>query len=455
MIEITVSDVLKNCDVKLLIGREDEKINECYVDSKKKTNCGCFIGIKGEKTDGSLFYKEAFDNGASICILNKIYDLDLQNYDDKTVLIANDTKKVLKQLAIYKRSLFKGVVIGVTGSVGKTSTKEMLFNVLSSKYKVLKTIKNQNSQIGLPLSILRLTDEDVMVLEMGMSNLGHIHSLSLIAKPDISVITNIYDSHIEFLGTRENILKAKLEIIDGMDSGKLIINNDNDLLNNLKLSNKNINIITCGIKEKSDYMANIISDDIITKFNACGINDLSIKGGVPYVYNALIALTIGKLMNVEDELIKEGINKVLDVEKRLEEVKIDNNITIIDDSYNANYESTYLALSYLSKFSGRKISVLADILELGKNSKTIHKKVGELINKNNTNYLITIGKYSKYISKVAKKNKMNKRFIKHFKDEKSSKEFIKSILKDGDILLIKGSNGMKLCNLIEYLKKKD
>lgn len=455
MIEITVSDVLKNCDVKLLIGREDEKINECYIDSKKKTNCGCFIGIKGEKTDGSLFYKEAFDNGASICILNKIYDLDLQNYDDKTVLIANDTKKVLKQLAIYKRSLFKGVVIGVTGSVGKTSTKEMIFNVLSSKYKVLKTIKNQNSQIGLPLSILRLTDEDVMVLEMGMSNLGHIHNLSLIAKPDISVITNIYDSHIEFLGTRENILKAKLEIIDGMDSGKLIINNDNDLLNNLKLSNKNINIITCGIKEKSDYMANIISDDIITKFNACGINDLSIKGGVPYVYNELIALTIGKLMNVEDELIKEGINKAIDVEKRLEEVKIDNNITIIDDSYNANYESTYLALSYLSKFSGRKISVLADILELGKNSKTIHKKVGELINKNNTNYLITIGKYSKYISKVAKKNKMNKKFIKHFKDEKSSREFIKSILKDGDILLIKGSNGMKLCNLIEYLKKKD
>ena len=438
-----------------MIGREDEKINECYIDSKKKTNCGCFIGIKGEKTDGSLFYKEAFDNGASICILNKIYDLDLQNYDDKTVLIANDTKKVLKQLAIYKRSLFKGVVIGVTGSVGKTSTKEMIFNVLSSKYKVLKTIKNQNSQIGLPLSILRLTDEDVMVLEMGMSNLGHIHNLSLIAKPDISVITNIYDSHIEFLGTRENILKAKLEIIDGMDSGKLIINNDNDLLNNLKLNNKNINIITCGIKEKSDYMANIISDDIITKFNACGINDLSIKGGVPYVYNALIALTIGKLMNVEDELIKEGINKALGVEKRLEEVKIDNNITIIDDSYNANYESTYLALSYLSKFSGRKIAVLADILELGKNSKTIHKKVGELINKNNTNYLITIGKYSKYISKVAKKNKMNKKFTKHFKDEKSSREFIKSILKDGDILLIKGSNGMKLCNLIEYLKKKD
>lgn len=455
MIEITVSDVLKNCNVKLLIGREDEKINECYIDSKKKTNCGCFIGIKGEKTDGSLFYKEAFDNGASICILNKIYDLDLQNYDDKTVLIANDTKKVLKQLAIYKRSLFKGVVIGVTGSVGKTSTKEMIFNVLSSKYKVLKTIKNQNSQIGLPLSMLRLTDEDVMVLEMGMSNLGHIHNLSLIAKPDISVITNIYDSHIEFLGTRENILKAKLEIIDGMDSGKLIINNDNDLLNNLKLNNKNINIITCGIKEISDYMANIISDDIITKFNACGINDLSIKGGVPYVYNALIALTIGKLMNVEDELIKEGINKALDVEKRLEEVKIDNNITIIDDSYNANYESTYLALSYLSKFYGRKIAVLADILELGKNSKTIHKKVGELINKNNTNYLITIGKYSKYISKVAKKNKMNKKFIKHFKDEKSSREFIKSILKDGDILLIKGSNGMKLCNLIEYLKRKD
>lgn len=455
MIEITVLDVLENCDVKLLIGSKSTKINECYVDSKKKVKDGCFFGIKGKRVDGSLFYKEAFDNGASVCILNKIYDLDLQNYNDKTVLIANDTKKVLKSLASYKRSLFKGMVIGVTGSVGKTSTKEMISNVLSSKYKVLKTIKNQNSQIGLPLSILRLTNEDVMVLEMGMSSLGHIHNLSLIAKPDISIITNVYDSHIEFLGSRENILKAKLEIIDGMESGILVINNDNDLLNNLKLDNEDIKIITYGIKKKSDYMANIISDDIVTKFSFCNINNLSVRGGISYVYNALIAIVIGKLMNVEDNLIIDGINKGLNVEKRLEIIKMGNDITIIDDSYNANYESIKTALSYLSKYNGRKITILADILELGKNSKSIHKKVGKLINKYNSDYLITIGTYSKYINSVAKKNKMNKKFIKHFKNEKKSRNFIKSILKDGDVVLIKGSNGMNLSNLIEYLKKKD
>ena len=210
--KITVRDVVENTSCKLLIGNLDAEVKECFIDSKKVKEEGCFIGIKGNKTDGSLYYKEAFNNKASICILNKILDLDLNGYDDKTVLIANDTKQVLKELAMYKRSIFKGTVIGITGSVGKTSTKELIYNVLEKKYKVLKTKGNENSQIGLPLTITRLKDEDVMVLEMGMNDFNQIHNLSIIAKPDIAIITNIYDSHIGILGSRENILKAKLEI---------------------------------------------------------------------------------------------------------------------------------------------------------------------------------------------------------------------------------------------------
>ena len=159
MIKLTVKDILENCDAKLLIGDESKEIGKCFTDSKKVTPGSVFIGIKGENTDGSLFYKEAFFGGADICIINKMYDLDLNGFDDKTVIVANDTLKVLHQLAAYKRSLFGGKVIMITGSIGKTSTKEMLYDMLKSKYKVLKTIGNQNSQIGLPLNILRLKDE--------------------------------------------------------------------------------------------------------------------------------------------------------------------------------------------------------------------------------------------------------------------------------------------------------
>ena len=452
MIEITVGDVIDNCDAKLLIGSRNTKINECFIDSRQKVNNGCFFGIKGEKVDGSIFYKDAFINGANICVLNKIYDLDLNGFDDKAVLIADDTKKVLQQLAEYKRSLFKGKVIAITGSVGKTSTKEIISSVLSKKYKVLKTIKNQNSQLGLPLNILRLTDEEVMVLEMGMNDFNQIHNLSLIAKPDISVITNIYDSHIGNLGSREKILNEKLRIIDGMNIGTLIINNDNDLLNKVKINNENIKMVTYGINNKSNYMANNINDNMITSFDVDSINNLTVVGGIPYVYNALAAIAIGKLMNLEDNFIKDGINSCVNVDKRLEIVKILNNITLIDDSYNASYESVKTALSYLSKYNERKIVILADILELGNKSKDIHKKIGKLIHSYKVDILITIGKYSKLINKIAKKFGMNKSNMKHFKNEEKSRIFIKNILKDNDVILVKGSNGMKLSNLVEYLK---
>ena len=455
MIKITVGDLLKNCKAKLLIGSEKTEINECFINSKDVTYGGCFFGIKGKKVNGSLFYKQAFSNGANVCVLNKIYDLDLKGYDDKTVIIADDPLEVLQSLALYKRSLFNGTVIAITGSVGKTTTKEMVANVLSKKYKVLKTISNQNSQIGLPLTILRLKDEDVMVLELGMNHKGELHNLSLIAKPDISIITNVYESHIGNLGSLENILKAKLEIIDGMDNGILIINNDNDMLKKINPNLKNhINLTTYGISCLSDYMATDIIDDKITSFRINDVENLYVNGGKTFIYNALPAFIIGKLLKVDEKDIKDAIASSVMLDHRLNSVSLKNNITLIDDTYNASFESVKVALQYVSKFDNkRKIAVLADILELGKQTKKIHQKIADELVKNNIDFVITIGKYSKIIKHKLKHLRIKKANLKHFKNEQKARKYVKELLKEDDVILIKGSNKTGLINLVEYLKE--
>lgn len=450
MIKLTVKDLLNNCDCKLLIGDEKKEITNCFINSKDVTLGSTFFGIKGKNIDGSLFYKDAFSNGADICIINKIYDLDLNGFDDKTVIIANDTIKVLHQLASYKRSLFNGKVIMITGSVGKTSTKEMIYNVLKDKYKVLKTNGNQNSQIGFPLNILRIKDEEVLVLEAGMNQLGQIHNLSMIAKPDIAIITNVLDSHIGNLGTRQNILNAKMEIIDGMENGTLIINNDNDMLNKIDNIKDNIEVLKFGIENKSDIMARIIKEDIKTTFFIDNIDGFYIEGAKALIYNALATYATSKILGLHTEMIREKINTFNNEKHRLEKIYLNNNIILIDDCYNASYESVKLALDYLKKFKRRKIVVLADILELGKESKKIHRKIGNLIV--DIDKLITIGNYSKYIYKQAIKNGMKRKNIKHFKTEQKSRKYIKNNLKEDDIILIKGSNGMNLINLVENLK---
>lgn len=449
MIKITVNDLLLNCHVKLLIGSKSKEINECFIDSKKVVNNSTFIGIKGKNMDGSFFYKEAFDNGADICIINKIYDLDLKGYDDKTVLVTNDTRCFLKEFAAYKRSLFKGKVIMITGSVGKTTTKEMIASVLSKKYKILKTEGNLNNEMGLPLTILKLKDEDIMVLEAGMNNLGEIHNLSMIAKPDIGVITNVFSSHIGNLKTKKNILKAKLEIMDGMNEGKLIINNDNDMLNKWYSKQRNKEgIITVGIDSLCDIKAYNIRKNTFSIEN----KEYQILGPYNFIYNALLTYVISKMFDINHEEIKEVFKNFGNLPHRLEMINLNNDITLIDDCYNASFESVSSALEYISNFNRRKIAVLADILELGNESLKIHKLLSKQVTKNNIDILITIGKYSKYIGKNSRKLGMKRKNIKHFKNEKSSRKYIKKILKKNDIILIKGSNGMNLINLVNYLK---
>jgi len=234
MKEILVKDIIKICNGKLICGNEEEVCENFSKDTRTIEKGDIYLGIKGEKFNGSTFYKQAFEKGASGCILQdiEISEEETNEYKDKFIIIVKDVVKALQELAIYKRSLYNIPVIAVTGSVGKTSTKDIIAGVMSTKYNVLKTEGNYNNEIGLPLTILKLKEHNAVVLEMGMSAFGEISLLTNIAKPTTAVITIIGTSHIGELGSIENILKAKLEILEGLEqNGSLIINNDNELLN--------------------------------------------------------------------------------------------------------------------------------------------------------------------------------------------------------------------------------
>ena len=259
MKNILVKDIIRECNGKLICG-DLNTICENYCRDSRAVNIGdVYLGIKGENFNGSDFYKEALEKGAKGCILQnvEINAEDIKKYKDRFIVIVDSVVESIQKLAAYKRSLYNIPIIGVTGSVGKTSTKDIIASVLSRKYKTLKTEGNYNNEIGLPLTILKLKDHEAAVIEMGMSAFGEISLLTNIAKPTTAVITIIGSSHIGELGSRENILKAKLEILEGLDTkGSLIINNDNDLLHKWNEDNTdNHKHITYGIENKSVLMA--------------------------------------------------------------------------------------------------------------------------------------------------------------------------------------------------------
>lgn len=460
MHKIYVEDIIRECNGELVIGDLKKECINFSKDTRVIKENDVYIGIKGENFDGNKFYDKAFDNGASVCILDNIEDIDINKYKDKTIIKVEDSIIALGKIAAYKRSLYDIPVIAVTGSVGKTSTKDMIASVLETKYNVLKTKGNLNNNIGMPLTILELKDHDCMVVEMGMNHLNEISYLTKIAKPTIAVITNIGTAHIGNLGSRENILKAKLEILEGLDKdGVLFINNDNDLLhkeyNNLKNEYK---VKTIGIDNISDYMAYNIKEDITGSMFT--IKDDNIEENIqvnvatrPFIYNSLMGYAIGKELNIEKDLIKKGISNLKLTDHRLEKKVNQNGVTIIDDTYNASYDSMKSSIELLGKSSNRKIAILGDMLELGEYSEEIHRKIGEDVVNNNIDILITVGEFSKYIKHEAIKKGFNKNNIYSFEKQEDTYDLLKDILKSGDLVLIKGSHGINLEKVVEEIMK--
>ena len=446
-----VKDIVKITNGKILCGDEETPCNHFVRDSREVKEGDVYVALKGEKFDGNDFYLDAIDNGAKVCIVSK--DITAEENDEikksnVTIIQVPNTLKALQEIATYKRMQYNIPVVAVTGSVGKTSTKDLIASVVSQKYNTLKTKGNYNNEIGLPLTILGLTDEEAMVVEMGMNHFGEIRKLTNIAKPTVAVITNIGTAHIGNLGSRENILKAKLEILEGLQGNTVVINNDNDLLHKWANENKDkYNIITYGIKNKSKYMAtDIKSFEDKSEFKVVCEKDESINnkmvtvpvGGEHFILNSLCAIAVGEYLNVPTEKIISGIANLELTKKRMEVLTSKAGATIINDTYNANYDSMKAAITYLKEIKNRrKIAVLGDMLELGDYSKELHEKVGEEVDES-IDILITIGKEAKFIAEKAKAKQ-----IIECKDNEEAVRKLKEIQTKNDAILLKASNGMK------------
>ena len=454
--ELNIKNIYENIEIGKIINKVDGEITNFTTDTRKVNNNSCYIAILGENNDGNLFYMDAFTKGAKLVILDNyeenINDLKYLEENNKSIIVVKDTIKALGELAKYKRSTIKSDVIAITGSAGKTSTKDIVYSVLKEKYKAYKTCGNKNNHIGLPLTILSMdAGSEILVLEMGMNHFGEISYLTNIAKPNVAIITNIGTAHIGNLGSRENILKAKLEILEGLDkNGYVIINNDNELLHNWYLKNKDeFNIITIGINNPSDYLATDISTTNNTSIFKVLSNEYMVPvSGEHFIYNALMGIAVGNLYHEDYNQIYEGIKAFELSSNRMNIISRESNITIIDDSYNANYDSMSYAIKYLASLNGRRIAVLGSMFELGDYTEELHRKIGALVIDEGIDILVTVGIEASYIYEEAK----GKIETVHFDNNSDAIKFLKGIIKPGDYILIKASNSMKFKEIVDALR---
>lgn len=420
------------------------EISGVSIDTRKVKQGDLFICIKGERFDAHRFAQQAIENGAVAVMIHN--DID---YDCPYVKV-EDTSKALLDLSGYYRSKFNIPLVALTGSVGKTTTKEFTFLVVNSQFKAIKTLGNLNNEIGLPQMLFQLDSSvEAAVIEMGMNHFGEIHKLTTAAKPNAALITNIGVSHIENLGSREGILKAKLEILDGLEKGSpLILNGDNDLLKTVR--NDDYKIYFYGI-ENGDFKAeNIVEENGSTSFDICYYGNrqsVTIPTiGIHNVYNALAAFAVGFVLNIDAQKCADALSRYQPEGMRQKSVSI-NGITVIEDCYNASPDSMKAAISTLANTSGkRKIAVLSDMLELGDYSAEAHRQVGEIVADNNIDCLFTFGEASIHITERAKELGMKNVF--HFSGKEEMSSALLDTIKKGDTLIFKASRGMKLEEVI-------
>ena len=408
---------------------------------------GClFIALRGENFDGNEFAAKAIENGA----LCAVVDSD-RGLGEKQIVV-DDTRKALLRLSGYYRSLFDIPVVGITGSVGKTTTKEMVCRVLSAKYDTLKNEGNLNNEIGVPLTLFNLEKHhEAAVIEMGMSGFGEISAMTAAVRPSVAIISNIGVSHIEKLGSREGILKAKLEILEGMKpDAPIILNGDDDMLKNADVSPHpvtyfGINDFNCAYKA-----LHITSTDVETAFE-CSFPGGSVKERLPFtgrhnIYNALAATAAGELLGIDAKTAAQALQSYKPTGLRQNTV-IKHGITFIEDCYNASPDSQAAAMSVLGNMhSDRKIAVIGDMLELGSYSETAHRLVGEYAAQNNIDILLTYGEKSEWSAQSAKEHGV--KTVKSFSSKDELTQELAEILEPGDAVLFKASRGMKLEDVI-------
>ena len=446
---ITLAQLLEAVEGELWgdFRREDLPITLVDTDSRHIHPGSLFIPLVGERFDGHAYINAALEGGAAGCLTAREQEDRLPG---KFYVKVENTERALGDLAAWYKDRFSIPCIGVTGSVGKTTAKDMLAAVLGVKYKVLKTEGNRNNNIGLPLTLLELDSScQVAVLEMGMDKFGEIDYLAGIVRPDMGVITNIGDAHIERLGSRENIFRAKCELLPHIkENGAVVLNGDDPMLVSLK-ERAPVAAVFCGQGEGCDYRAQVTGGDGVSHIH-CRLTtpgmDREVKIpalGDHMIYPALIAAAVGERFGLTPDQIEEGISRFVPTRMRMNVLRRGSGITILDDTYNANPQSMRAAIRVLADSRGSfKTAVLGDMLELGPFAPALHTGVGEYLGTVGVDCLLAVGDLARHIAQGARDAGV--RQVIHCPTREDAINILPQMIRPDCTVLLKASRGMKM-----------
>lgn len=447
---VKISDILKATGGKLLCGDENVVVTSFITDSRQGKAGAMFVPIRGERADGHDYIPAVLESPAAAAFT----DHEIPT-GEKPIVLVKDCREALQKTAAWYREQFDIPVVGITGSVGKTTAKEMVAQALSATFRVLKTAGNQNSQVGVPITVCGLRkDHTAAVVEMGVSMPGEMSRIAAVVKPTCAVMTNIGVSHIEFMKTRENILREKAHIADYLPGGgALFVNGDDDLLPTLKdsLGGK---VVTFGLGPGCDWRAYGLNEADKGTFFTCQSptgekTELFVPAaGEHNVRNALAAMAVARYLGVPAEDAVRAISAYKAPAMRQQVVEV-NGLLIIDDSYNASPDSMRSAIDVLHsrKVTGKRVAVLADMLELGDFSQQGHREVGEYAREKGVDLLVGVGPLAKEIAAGYGDG------AQWFEDNGQAVAYLKEVLQDGDAVLVKGSRGMQTDQIVAALKE--
>ncbi len=483
MKKITTKQAAKGAKGQLVSGTGERQIGSVVIDSRQADESALFVAIKGEHQDGHIFADAAAKQGCRMFLLSRedVISQIRETYPDAEIICVDNTVTGLQELSRWYLAQFSIIKVAVTGSTGKTSTKEMVAAVLSRKYTTVKNEGNLNNELGLPLTIFKVDDStEAAVFEMGMSSFGEIHLLADLVRPDMAVITNVGTSHIEFLKTRENIMKAKMEIADFFDAkNTLIVNSDNEYLGLSAISR----YVAERHKEDPSYKGDfklVTAGEIGTQtVNLFNIDDLGEEGitfeiiskgerqefklplpGRHNAHNAILAAAAGLQCGVPLKDAAKALRSMASTSRRLviEPVK---GMKLIDDSYNSSPDSVAAGVDVLKHVSGqRKVAILADILELGEQSEELHRLTGKFAARGGAQVLIACGTEAKFMAEGAldwlksqeEEGTAPAVEVLYFAEREELQKQLPELLREGDVVLVKGSNGMKMSLVAEQIR---
>lgn len=464
MISLSIKELLKVLNAQLLNPGSDfleKEFTGVSIDTRTLAAGNLFVALSGEKQDGHDFLTQAINQRASALLVQqgKFKRLEPSLIGDTPFIQVKDTRAGLQELAWFYRRKFSLPVVAITGSNGKTTTKEMVAKVLGSKYQVLKSHRSFNTLIGVPLTIFELSPQtEYLILEMGTSQPGEISKLAELAVPTAALILNIAPAHLESFGTLEKVAKAKFELLEHLPKDKPVFLNLDDPFLAKRAHREKHPVISFALNALADYRAL----DVIISGN--GHIDFRVRQshirlnllGRHNIYNALAAYAVAEYFKLPASIIASSLEGYQPAHLRMEVQKI-RGAEIINDCYNANPVSMLAALESLasSTTSGRRIAVLADMLELGKKAKEFHEKAGEEVAKLGIDYLVTVGELAENIAISARKRGMSKDSVRSFLDKQETAGFLRNMIMPGDTVLFKGSRRVKLEEIIQLLGREN